>query len=74
MSGGCSTPGLVSVDSYKNKGLARRASRPTDDSEPEPADGYQATRAFYTSAGFLLARDFQGLWESDIPVLLVKQL
>jgi hypothetical protein len=47
---------------------------PTDDAEPEPEDGYQATRAFYVSAGFVLARDLNGLWEGDIPVLMARWL
>jgi GNAT superfamily N-acetyltransferase len=46
---------------------------PTDTS-PEPPDGYQATRAFYESAGFVYLRDFPGFWTSDLPVLMVKVL
>jgi ribosomal protein S18 acetylase RimI-like enzyme len=40
----------------------------------EPADGYQATREFYQAAGFILARDLPGYWDSDTPVLLVRPL
>lgn len=28
----------------------------------EPEDGYQSTRAFYRSAGFVLGRDLTGEW------------
>jgi GNAT superfamily N-acetyltransferase len=44
------------------------------DPGPEPPDGYQSTRAFYRSVGFVLARDFPGYWSSDTPVLLVRWL
>ena len=45
------------------------------DPGPEPADGYQSTRAFYRKAGFELARDLAGLWDGgDTPVLMVKRL
>jgi ribosomal protein S18 acetylase RimI-like enzyme len=44
------------------------------DPGPEPPDGYQATRAFYRSVGFLLARDLPGLWPNDTAVLLVQPL
>ena len=40
----------------------------------EPPDGYQATRAFYRSVGFTLARDLPGLWPNDTAVLLVRSL
>jgi hypothetical protein len=40
----------------------------------EPADGYQAIRAFYRTMGFILARDLPGLWPDDTAVLLVKPL
>ena len=46
---------------------------PTDTS-PEPPDGYQATRAFYESVGFVYLRDLPGFWTSDLPVLMVKVL
>jgi ribosomal protein S18 acetylase RimI-like enzyme len=42
------------------------------DPGPEADDGYQATRAFYRSVGFVLARDLPREWESDTAVLLVK--
>ena len=38
----------------------------------EPPDGYQATRAFYRSVGFVLARDLPELWPHDTAVLLVR--
>jgi ribosomal protein S18 acetylase RimI-like enzyme len=44
------------------------------DPGPEPDDGYGATRAFYRSAGFVLARDLQGEWDSDTAVLMVRSL
>ena len=47
---------------------------PTDDTETEPDDGYRATRAFYGSVGFVLARDLAGLWDNDTPVLMVRTL
>jgi ribosomal protein S18 acetylase RimI-like enzyme len=40
----------------------------------EPDDGYQSTRAFYRSVGFVLARDLRNEWESDTAVLMVKPL
>ena len=44
---------------------------PPDDVE----DGYQATCAFYSANGFVLARDFAGYWgEHDTPVLMVRTL
>ena len=38
--------------------------------------GYDATRAFYRSAGFVEARDFGGFWgdDGDTPVLMVRPL
>lgn len=38
--------------------------------------GYDATRAFYRSAGFVEARDFGGYWgaDGDTPVLMVRPL
>jgi ribosomal protein S18 acetylase RimI-like enzyme len=45
------------------------------DPGPEPDDGYQSTRAFYRSAGFVLARDLPGEWDGgDTAVLLVRSL
>jgi ribosomal protein S18 acetylase RimI-like enzyme len=45
------------------------------DPGPEPDDGYQSTRAFYRSAGFVLARDLPREWDGgDTAVLLVKTL
>lgn len=45
------------------------------DPGPEPDDGYQATRAFYRSAGFVLARDLPREWDGgDTAVLLVRSL
>jgi ribosomal protein S18 acetylase RimI-like enzyme len=46
-----------------------------NDPPDEIPDGYQATRAFYASNGFVLARDFAGYWgEHDTPVLMVRPL
>jgi ribosomal protein S18 acetylase RimI-like enzyme len=46
-----------------------------NDPPDEPANGYQATRAFYAANGFTLARDFAGYWgDHDTPVLLVRVL
>ncbi len=44
------------------------------DSGPEPDGGYQSTRAFYTKNGFVLARDFPGMWETDTPALFIRVL
>jgi ribosomal protein S18 acetylase RimI-like enzyme len=45
------------------------------DPGPEPDDGYQSTRAFYRSAGFVLARDLPREWDGgDTAVLLVRNL
>ena len=40
----------------------------------EPEDGYQSTRAFYRSTGFVLGRDLRGEWDSDTAVLMVRAL
>jgi ribosomal protein S18 acetylase RimI-like enzyme len=40
----------------------------------EPDDGYQSTRAFYRSAGFVLGRDLPREWDGDTAVILVKSL
>ena len=42
--------------------------------EDSPADGYPATRAFYTSMGFTLARELRGEWTDDVAVLMVRPL
>jgi GNAT superfamily N-acetyltransferase len=48
---------------------------PNDPDEPDARDGgYEATRAFYRSVGFVLARDLPREWGSDTAVLLVKTL
>ena len=44
------------------------------DPGPEPDDGYQSTRAFYRSTGFVLARDLRNEWESDTAVVMVRPL
>ena len=44
------------------------------DPGPEPDDGYQSTRAFYRSTGFVLGRDLRGEWEADTAVLMVRAL
>ena len=44
------------------------------DPGPEPDDGYQSTRAFYRSTGFVLGRDVDVGWEGDTAVLMVKPL
>ena len=40
----------------------------------EPDDGYQSTRPFYRSTGFVLGRDLPKEWDSDTAVVLVKSL
>ena len=40
----------------------------------EPDDGYQSTRAFYRSTGFVLGRDLPREWDGDTAVVLVKSL
>jgi ribosomal protein S18 acetylase RimI-like enzyme len=40
----------------------------------EPDDGYQSTRVFYRSTGFVLARDLPREWDGDAAVILVKSL
>jgi GNAT superfamily N-acetyltransferase len=42
--------------------------------EPGVADGYQCTRAFYRSVGFLPARELPDLWPGDKALLLVMPL
>ena len=44
------------------------------DPRPEPDDGYQSTRAFYRSTGFVLARDLRNEWDGDTAVVMVKPL
>ena len=45
------------------------------DPGPEPDDGYQSTRAFYRSTGFVLATDLPREWDGgDTAVLLVRSL
>ncbi|HEY6568043.1 MAG TPA: GNAT family N-acetyltransferase [Actinomycetota bacterium] len=45
------------------------------DGPDDVEDGYDATRAFYRSAGFVEARDFAGFWgQADTPVLMVRVL
>jgi len=45
------------------------------DPGPEPDDGYQSTRAFYRSVGFVLGRDLRNEWDGgDTAVVLVKSL
>jgi ribosomal protein S18 acetylase RimI-like enzyme len=45
------------------------------DPGPEPDDGYQSTRAFYRSVGFVLGRDLTREWDGgDTAVLLAKSL
>jgi ribosomal protein S18 acetylase RimI-like enzyme len=46
---------------------------PSDPGE-EPDGGYQSTRAFYSSTGFVLGRDLPGEWDSDTAVLMVRAL
>jgi GNAT superfamily N-acetyltransferase len=44
-----------------------------NDEEPDPRDGgYEATRAFYRSAGFAMVRDLPGEWDGDLAVLFVR--
>jgi GNAT superfamily N-acetyltransferase len=42
--------------------------------EDSPADGYPATRAFYSAMGFLLARDLPREWTDDTAVMMVRPL
>jgi ribosomal protein S18 acetylase RimI-like enzyme len=42
--------------------------------EDSPADGYPATRAFYSAMGFVLARDLPREWRSDTAVMMVRPL
>ena len=42
--------------------------------EPGVADGYQRTRAFYRSVGFLPARELPDLWPGNKALLLAMQL
>jgi GNAT superfamily N-acetyltransferase len=44
------------------------------DPTPEPDDGYQTTRAFYRSNGFVPVRDLPREWEENLALLLVKHL
>ncbi|MBA2311271.1 MAG: GNAT family N-acetyltransferase [Actinobacteria bacterium] len=44
------------------------------DTGSEPEDGYQSTRSFYRSVGFVLGRDLPGYWTDDTPVLMVRPL
>jgi GNAT superfamily N-acetyltransferase len=44
------------------------------DEEPGVADGYQRTRAFYRSVGFLPARELPDLWPGDKALLLAMPL
>jgi ribosomal protein S18 acetylase RimI-like enzyme len=45
------------------------------DGPDEIENGYDATRSFYRSCGFMLTRDFPGYWGGgDTPVLLVRVL
>ncbi|MGH2539610.1 MAG: GNAT family N-acetyltransferase [Actinomycetota bacterium] len=40
----------------------------------EPDDGYQATRAFYRSVGFVLGRDLPREWDGETAVVMVRSL
>ena len=40
----------------------------------EPDDGYQSTRAFYRSTGFVFGRDLAREWDEDTAVIMVKSL
>ena len=42
--------------------------------EDSPADGYPATRAFYTAMGFILARDLPREWPNDTAVMMVRPI
>ena len=44
------------------------------DPEPGVTDGYQRTRAFYRSVGFLPARELPDLWPGDKALLLAMPL
>jgi ribosomal protein S18 acetylase RimI-like enzyme len=45
-----------------------------NDPDPERPDGYGATRAFYRSMGFILVRELEREWESDLAVMMLKPL
>lgn len=42
--------------------------------EDGPADGYAATRAFYSAMGFVLARELPREWDDDRAVMMVRPL
>lgn len=48
----------------------------SSDGPDDLENGYDATRGFYRSAGFVEARDFAGYWgdDGDTPVLMVRPL
>ena len=48
----------------------------SSDGPDDIENGYDATRAFYRSAGFVEARDLAGYWgdDGDTPVLMVRPL
>jgi ribosomal protein S18 acetylase RimI-like enzyme len=46
---------------------------PNDPDEPDAQDGgYEATRAFYRSAGFVTARDLPREWPGDLAALFAR--
>jgi hypothetical protein len=47
--------------------------RPLEE-KPGVTDGYQRTRAFYRSVGFLPARELPDLWPGDKALLLAMPL
>jgi ribosomal protein S18 acetylase RimI-like enzyme len=48
---------------------------PNDPDEPDPDDGgYEATRAFYRSVGFVTARDLPREWPGDLAALFARPL
>ena len=48
---------------------------PNDPDEPNPQDGgYEATRAFYRSMGFITARDLPREWPGDLAALFARHL
>jgi ribosomal protein S18 acetylase RimI-like enzyme len=48
---------------------------PSDPDEPDPEDGgYEATRAFYRSVGFVTARDLPREWPGDLAALFARPI
>jgi hypothetical protein len=46
----------------------------SQEEEPGVSDGYNRTRAFYRSVGFVLARELPNLWPNQRALLLAMPL